>query len=196
MNKRKEISRYVFALAVLIGAAFFNACVPTPTNNAPTAAQIFTTPKTNFHFPGSTASVGLSALDGVTVCYTTINAKLFLFNGVCRASGTYAGEIARSHARKEKPRRIRWLKSICCLSGRVLHLLTLLPSKNAVRRTGSIAAMLMATACRRPAITALASAIPVRSIPTMMASVTLVILLPITVPLQCCSPHSGVAVVQ
>jgi len=88
-NKEKNIVRCFFTLAILMGGAAFNGCVPTPTSNAPTAAQIFTSPKSNFHFPASAAIITLSALDNVTVCYTTIGAKLFLFNGICRASGTY-----------------------------------------------------------------------------------------------------------
>jgi hypothetical protein len=96
MNKQKMIYRCIFSFGALITGAIFNACVPAPASNAPTAAQIFTSPKANFQFPSSTASITLSALDGVTVCYTTINAKLFLFNGICRASDSYDGEITLS----------------------------------------------------------------------------------------------------
>jgi hypothetical protein len=87
MNAYKNVYRCFSVIVILAGSIIFNACVPTPTTGAPTAAQIFTLPKSGSHFTGSTASIRLSALDAVTVCYTTINAKLFIFNGICRASG-------------------------------------------------------------------------------------------------------------
>jgi hypothetical protein len=96
MNAYKNVYRCFSVIVILAGSIIFNACVPTPTTGAPTAAQIFTSPKSGSHFTGSTASIRLSALDAVTVCYTTINAKLFIFNGICRASGTYGDEIALS----------------------------------------------------------------------------------------------------
>jgi hypothetical protein len=96
MHKRINTYRCFTVFLILICATVFNACVPTPTNTAPSAAQIFTSPKAGFHFPASTGKIRLSGLDSVTVCYTTINAQLFLFNGICRASGTYDEEIALS----------------------------------------------------------------------------------------------------
>lgn len=96
MIKRYVILRCFIVFSILIGATAFSACVPTPASTAPSAAQIFTSPKTGFHFPASTGKISLSGLDSVTVCYTTISAKLFLFNGICRASGTYDGEITLS----------------------------------------------------------------------------------------------------
>ena len=65
----------------LLAALFLSAC-----KQAPTTDQIFVNPEPGYAFEGNQGDVYLSALDGITVCYTINGSEPVIESGECFGS--------------------------------------------------------------------------------------------------------------